>query len=69
MYSSGAKMKLNILVVDDDDGVLSALKLLLKSEGFIPVAVDAPELALEQLLNHEFDLIIMDLNFMLDTTS
>lgn len=62
-------MKMNILVVDDDDGVLSALKLLLKSEGFNPVAVGSPEAALARLRSQEYDFILMDLNYTLDTTS
>lgn len=62
-------MKLNVLVVDDDDGVLSAIKLLLKSEGFDSVAVDSPSAALEVLRTQEFDLMLMDLNYTLDTTS
>jgi len=62
-------MKQNILVVDDDNGVLSALKMLLKSENFSAVTASSPELALAALSRQDFNLILMDLNYSLDTTS
>ena len=62
-------MSQTILVVDDDAGVLSALNLLLKAEGFASVSADNPKKALAALNRQDFDLIIMDLNYSLDTTS
>ncbi|MFV1982791.1 MAG: sigma-54-dependent transcriptional regulator [Thiohalomonadales bacterium] len=62
-------MKQNILIADDDEGIQSALKLLLKSEGLSPVIVDSPEQALAALRTQDFSLILMDLNYSLDTTS
>lgn len=62
-------MKQNILVVDDDDDILSALTLLLKSEDFIPVTADSPAAALAILRRQDFSLILMDLNYAQDTTS
>lgn len=62
-------MNKNILIADDDAGVLSALNMLLKSEGFTPVTVESPEQALAALRHQEFTLILMDLNYSLDTTS
>lgn len=62
-------MKKNILIVDDDAGILSALQLLLKSEGFTTVAADSPQKALAALSRQDFSLILMDLNYSLDTTS
>lgn len=59
----------SILVADDDDGVLSALNMLLKSEGFTPVTVDSQEQALAALGRQDFDLVLMDLNYSQDTTS
>ena len=56
-------MAQNILIGDDDAGVLSALKMLLKSEGFIPVTVESPKQALEALCHQDFNLILMDLNY------
>lgn len=62
-------MKKNILVVDDDDGVLSALVMLLRSEGFTPTAVTSPEQALATMRREDFACILMDLNYSSDTTS
>lgn len=62
-------MKQHILVVDDDQGILSALRMLLKSEGFSAVTVDSPEQALDAFRHQDFSLILMDLNYSLDTTS
>ena len=62
-------MKKTILVVDDDEGVLSALCMLLRAEGFVPIAVAAPEQALAVLKREEIDCILMDLNYSSDTTS
>lgn len=62
-------MKKNILVVDDDDGVLSALTMLLRSEGFAPTAANSPKQALTALHNEDFACILMDLNYSSDTTS
>ncbi len=61
--------KQSILVVDDDEGVLSALSMLLKSEGIVPALVDSPEKALDLLRQRDFALILLDLNYSLDTTS
>lgn len=62
-------MKKNILVVDDDDGVLSALTMLLRSEGFAPTTATSPEQALETLRSEDVACILMDLNYSSDTTS
>ena len=59
----------NILVVDDDQGILSALNMLLKPEGYTPITVDSPEKALAAFRRQDFCLILMDLNYSLDTTS
>lgn len=62
-------MKKKILVVDDDDGVLSALAMLLRSEGFAPSTVTSPAQALAMLRDEDFICILMDLNYSSDTTS
>lgn len=62
-------MAQKILIIDDDEGVLSALSLLLKSEGYMPVTVDSPERAMAVFRGEDFDSILMDLNYSLDTTS
>jgi DNA-binding NtrC family response regulator len=62
-------MKKTILVVDDDDGVLSALCMLLRAEGYIPLAMTSPEQALAVLKREDVACILMDLNYSTDTTS
>ncbi len=62
-------MTQKILIVDDDEGILSALKLLLKSEGFATLAVTNADQAITALQHDEFNLVLADLNFSLDTTS
>ncbi|MGV8835193.1 sigma-54-dependent transcriptional regulator [Cellvibrio sp.] len=62
-------MKKTILVVDDDEGILSALTMLLRSEGFAPIAISSPEQALAVLSHEDIRCILMDLNYSADTTS
>ena len=62
-------MKQNILIADDDAGILSALNMLLNSEGFTPITVDSPEQVLAALRCQDISLILMDLNYSMDTTS
>lgn len=62
-------MTQNILIADDDEDIQSALIMLLRSEGFDHVAVGSPGQALAALRERDFNLILMDLNFSLDTTS
>jgi len=60
---------MTVLIVDDDDNILTALKLLLKSEGIACVACRSPQQALEALRNHACQLALVDLNYVEDTTS
>ena len=62
-------MNKNILIADDDQAVRSALVLLLKSEGYFPSTADSPEQALSELRRNDFSLILIDLNYSMDTTS
>lgn len=62
-------MKKTILVVDDDEGILSALTMLMRAEGFAPIAVNSPEQALAVLSREDINCILMDLNYSSDTTS
>jgi sigma-B regulation protein RsbU (phosphoserine phosphatase) len=57
------------LVADDQPDVTEALRLLLKREGYQIEAVHSPDAVLESLAAHEFDLVLMDLNYARDTTS
>lgn len=55
--------KANILVVDDDNDVLTAIKLLLKKEVKDVLTERNPELLLSLLKKQSFDLILLDMNF------
>jgi DNA-binding NtrC family response regulator len=58
-----------ILIADDQEDVLKALKLLLKGTGFRTVLVSSPGEIIQAVKTHEFDAILMDLNYTRDTTS
>lgn len=57
-----------ILIVDDDIAVRTSLVFLLKNEGFDAVASDAADDALQKIKTGNPELIILDLNFSLDTS-
>src|ERR1039458_2771846 len=56
------------LIADDQPDVLEALHLLLKREGYQIEAVNSPKAVLERLHHREYDVLLMDLNYALDTT-
>jgi DNA-binding NtrC family response regulator len=58
-----------ILVADDQEDVLSALRLLFKSEGYRAETVNSPAKALAAVERSEFDAVLIDLNYACDTTS
>jgi len=58
-----------LLIADDQRDVLEALRLLLKPEGFAVEAATSPAGVLDALTTHEFDAILIDLNYTRDTTS
>jgi DNA-binding NtrC family response regulator len=58
-----------VLVADDQPDVIEALRLLLKGEGFQIEAVASPAAILRALESHDFDCLLMDLNYTRDTTS
>lgn len=62
-------MKEKILLVDDDTDVLSALKMLLVSEGYSVILTQSPNAALAAIGRENVDLALMDLNYSQDTTS
>jgi len=62
-------MKHQILLVDDDIDILQALKILLVPEGYSVNLCQTPESAIAAVKQHDFDLVLMDLNYSLDTTS
>jgi len=58
-----------VLIADDQADVLSALRLLLKGEGFQVETVGSPNHAVAALEEREFDAALIDLNYTRDTTS
>lgn len=64
-------MSHRILIADDQQDVLDALRLLLRGHGYATELVNSPAALLAALSNeaNEFDLILMDLNYARDTTS
>lgn len=59
----------SVLVADDQQDVLEALRLLLKSEGFRIEAVSSPAAVRRAVEARQFDVLLMDLNYSRDTTS
>ncbi len=59
----------NILVVDDDEDVLHALRLLLKKHARLVHTEKDPEQIPTLLKNEDYDLILLDMNFTQDVTS
>ncbi|HEX4567389.1 MAG TPA: sigma-54 dependent transcriptional regulator [Vicinamibacterales bacterium] len=58
-----------ILIADDQQDIIDALRLLLVDEGYEVTAARSPAEALERLEASDFDLAILDLNYTRDTTS
>jgi DNA-binding NtrC family response regulator len=58
-----------ILIADDQADVLAALSLLLKGERFQIESTSSPEGVLRAIDTHEFDVVLIDLNYARDTTS
>jgi DNA-binding NtrC family response regulator len=58
-----------ILVADDQADVLEALKLLLKSEGWDVTSAESPGAVLRAVEHQTFDVLLMDMNYTMDTTS
>jgi DNA-binding NtrC family response regulator len=68
MNASGATPA-RVLIADDHDDVLTALRLLLKGEGYRIAAVQSPAAALQAAEQDSFDAALIDLNYTRDTTS
>ena len=62
-------MALRILVGDDQADVRDALRLLLKSNGYLVQTESCPEAVLNRARQDHFDLALLDMNYMRDTTS
>lgn len=57
-----------ILIIDDDIAVRASLLLLLRGEGYDVTAASSEELAISAMKHHEISLIILDLNFSIETS-
>jgi sigma-B regulation protein RsbU (phosphoserine phosphatase) len=62
-------MQIRILIADDQQDVLEALRLLLKGHGYAIETVNSPAGLLEAVEQRQFDLLLVDLNYARDTTS
>jgi len=58
-----------VLIADDQQDVLDALRLLLKGEGYTVETATSPGLVLEAVAAHDLDAVLIDLNYTRDTTS
>lgn len=58
-----------VLIADDDINILASLQYVLSEEGFKIIAVTTPEAAIENVKQHRFDIVLLDMNFVQDTTS
>jgi len=63
------EIKPRVLLADDQPDVLKALRLLFKPEGYQLTEVTSPSQVIAALQAHEFDVLLMDLNYDRDTTS
>jgi DNA-binding NtrC family response regulator len=61
--------KIRILIADDQQDVLEALRLLLKGEDYEVQSASSPVGVLKAIESHDFDVVLMDLNYSRDTTS
>lgn len=57
-----------ILIIDDDIAVRTSLLLLCEKEAYTARAVDTPAASLNVLATEEINLVILDLNFSIDTS-
>ena len=69
MPASTNEPQYSVLVADDQEDILKALRLLLKSEGFKVTVVDNPHDIIDQVKRREYDVVLLDLNYTRDTTS
>jgi DNA-binding NtrC family response regulator len=60
---------IRILIADDQQDIIDALRFLLLDEGYEVTPARSPAEALERLEASDFDLVVLDLNYTRDTTS
>lgn len=57
-----------ILIIDDDVAVRASLTLLMRKEGFNSLNVSSPSEALKVLKHQKIDLVVLDMNFSVETS-
>jgi two-component system, NtrC family, response regulator len=57
-----------ILIIDDDIAVRTSLHLLLENEGYKTLEAETPETAINLVQHNEISLVILDLNFSIETS-
>src|SRR5262245_1456894 len=62
-------LKPRVLIADDQQDVLEALRLMLKGEGFETQSATSPPGIVHALESQDFEVLLMDLNYTRDTTS
>jgi len=58
-----------VLIADDQPDILEALRLFLKTHGYVIETASSPSAVLRALESNQYDLVLMDLNYARDTTS
>jgi phosphoserine phosphatase RsbU/P len=58
-----------VLIADDQPDILEALRLFLKTHGYVIETASSPAAILRALNSNQYDLVLMDLNYARDTTS
>ncbi len=60
--------RFRVLVADDQQNILLALRLLLAQNGYQVETANSPQTVVEALASRTFDVLLMDLNYARDTT-
>ncbi|MBV9881074.1 MAG: sigma-54-dependent Fis family transcriptional regulator [Gemmatirosa sp.] len=69
MPDAAPEIRPRILVADDQAAILDALRFLLADEGFDVETAKSPQQLVTAVEAHDFDVVLMDLNYARDTTS
>ncbi len=64
-----AAKRCRLLIADDQPYILEALSLLLRPEGYDTETARSPAMVLDCLQHHDYDALLIDLNYTRDTTS
>ena len=69
MSTADLRSKPHVLVADDQQDVLEALRLLLKTHSYDVDTVSSPSAVLSALEKRDYDALLLDMNYTRDTTS